>query len=150
MIYYAKDNRFGMIVFDLICANDHVFEAWFASGATFNKQAKAGKVMCPDCGSVKVHKAPMAPAIAGAHAEQRAENAREATHMRSLLVKLRREVERNGDYVGAEFAERARRIHYGETEKRSIYGESTVDEARALKEEGIPFATIPWIPNTDG
>ena len=66
-----------------------------------------------------------------------------------MLRKLRGEVEKNSDYVGTQFAEEARKIHYGETEKRSIHGEATKPEEKALQEEGVPFQTIPWIPRTD-
>ncbi len=69
--------------------------------------------------------------------------------MATALRKLRREVEANCDYVGNRFAEEARKIHYGETEPRNIYGETTPEEASALKEEGVEFASIPWVQQTE-
>ncbi len=70
--------------------------------------------------------------------------------VRAVLQRVRAEVERSSDYVGPEFAEEARRIHRGESEKRSIYGESTPEQAESLAEEGIEVARIPWVPRADG
>ena len=70
--------------------------------------------------------------------------------MRALLQRLRAEVERNCDYVGGEFAQEARRIHSGESEKRGIYGETSPEEAEALADEGIEIGRIPWLPRADG
>ncbi|AWU94732.1 DUF1178 family protein [Azospirillum ramasamyi] len=65
------------------------------------------------------------------------------------LTEVRRSVEKNCDYVGDRFAEEARRIHYGETDPRGIYGEASDDEVAELHEEGVTFHRIPWIPRTD-
>ena len=134
-----------MIVFSLRCAKGHEFEGWFRDGAAYEKQAKSGKVACPDCGDVKVEKAPMAPRLSR---QGRAPEISPA-EMRKALVEMRRQVEANCDYVGPNFAEEARKIHYGETPKKSIYGESTPDEAKSLAEEGIEFGRIPWVPTGD-
>ena len=145
-----------MIVFDIQCNNDHVFESWFADSESYDKQAKKGIVECPVCGSNKVKKAPMAPNIAtGASsvpADERSKasgpdtvNAKKQTaRYMTMLVKMRQHVEANCDYVGNKFAEEARRIHYGETEKHNIYGEASSEEARALHDEGVEFGAIPW------
>jgi hypothetical protein len=71
-------------------------------------------------------------------------------HVRAMLQRLRAQVERDCDYVGAEFADEARRIHKGESDARGIYGETSPDEAEALAEEGIEVAKIPWVPRADG
>jgi hypothetical protein len=135
-----------MILFDLRCAKDHVFEAWFRDNAAYELQARAGKVGCPTCGSRKIEKAPMAPRIGKAPGRPSPEQVQAMSEMRRQLVELRTKVEANCDYVGPRFAEEAKAIHYGETEKRDIYGEATDDEARELKDEGIGFARIPWVP----
>ena len=70
--------------------------------------------------------------------------------MRAMLQRMRAEVEKNCDYVGPAFADEARKIHRGESEQRSIYGETTPDQAEALSDEGIEFARIPWVPRADG
>ncbi|MGH6934409.1 MAG: DUF1178 family protein [Dongiaceae bacterium] len=135
-----------MILFDLRCAQDHVFEAWFRDNAAYDAQARAGKVGCPICGSRKVEKAPMAPRIGKAATDKPASMAvsTEMVELRKQLVELRAKVEANCDYVGGKFAEEARRIHYGEADKRGIYGEATDDDARELSDEGIEFARVPW------
>lgn len=138
-----------MILYDVVCAAGHVFETWFKDGKSFDGQAKSGKVLCPICGSAKVKKAPMAPNIATRkEATQKMANAE--GEVRALLGKLRDHVEQNCDYVGSNFAEEARRIHYGETEGRNIYGEATETEERALEDEGVKVGRIPWLPRTDG
>jgi hypothetical protein len=160
-----------MIVYDLKCDKGHVFEAWFRSSAGFEEQAAAGEVSCAVCGSRKVAKALMAPRLsrgagkddggaARTEAEQDAasgEVARDvgkvavprdnaaAAELRQKLKELRQNIESNCDYVGSAFAEEARKIHYGETEPRGIYGETSDDEAGKLKDEGISFMRVPWI-----
>ena len=143
-----------MIVYDLKCRKDHVFEAWFRDSAAYEAQAAAGVVACPVCGSKKVAKAPMAPRLAkggvpdGERARNESESAEVAEAMGTLL-ELRKKVEENCDYVGPGFAEEARKIHYGETDARNIYGETSNDEAEALSEEGVSFRRIPWAPRHD-
>lgn len=156
-----------MIHYQLRCAAEHEFDGWFSSSASFDAQASRGLVECPTCGSGKVERALMAPAVPkkgrplrrkrkpeqpGPKAEVPMAVAGEGVpdHVRAMLQKLRSEVERNCDYVGDEFAEEARRIHNGEADARGIYGEATPDEAEALAEEGIEVAKIPWVPRADG
>ncbi len=145
-----------MIAFDLKCAKGHVFEAWFASSAGYERDAKAGRVECPVCGSAEVEKAPMAPHIA---AGRRAEDAapapapdpiaeRRAEAFR-MVRELQSRIERDFDHVGDRFAEEARKIHHGEVEKRAIYGSATPEDSKALKDEGIEFGQIPWLPRHD-
>lgn len=144
-----------MILFDLKCSSDHVFEAWFPDSASYEKQVKKKTVECPVCGDTKVTKAPMAPRIAARSNVSGADADTEQTAVmaaddqgkaRALLRELREHVEANCDYVGAEFPEEARKIHYGETEKRNIYGEASADEAKALREEGVDVNQLPWLP----
>jgi hypothetical protein len=146
-----------MIVFDLKCRKDHVFEAWFPDSASFAEQADGGKVLCPVCGSRKVTKALMAPNLAAGKGRaagcERSEDkaassadSQKAGELRRLLRELRDHVESNCDYVGDRFAEEARRIHYGEADARGIYGETSEAESSALKDEGIEVARIPWLP----
>ena len=144
-----------MIVFDLRCLKEHVFEAWFPDNATFEKQRDERKVECPVCGSRKIEKAPMAPNISTGNAGKPAmsQKAARETEAAAKVIEacraLRKEVERTSDYVGPRFAEEARKIHYGETGKRSIYGEASDREAKELTDEGVPVTAIPWIPSTD-
>ncbi len=70
--------------------------------------------------------------------------------LRAMLQKLRAEVEKNCDYVGSDFAEEARRMQRGDSERRGIFGEATDAEAEALQDEGIEVGRIPWVPRADG
>ncbi|HWB47564.1 MAG TPA: DUF1178 family protein [Stellaceae bacterium] len=135
-----------MIRFSLRCASEHEFEVWFRDGETYETQRQADEIACPECGSTKVEKALMAPRIG---------RSREPgppispAQMRQMLVQLRRQVEQHCDYVGEQFAEEARKIHYGEADPHGIYGEATDEQSRELAEEGIKFGRIPWIAPTD-
>ncbi len=132
-----------MIVFDLKCADGHVFEAWFRDGETFDAQAAAGEVACPVCGDTAIAKAPMAPNVA------RKARAREAAQAACKLRALREHVEKTCAHVGERFPEEARKIHHGEVDRRGIYGEASLDEASALNEEGIEFGWLPVGPSHD-
>jgi hypothetical protein len=142
-----------MIRFSLRCKAGHEFEAWFRSGAAFEE---GGGVGCPVCGSRKVEKAPMAPAIGGRSAETdkppekvtlAAAPDPRMTAVREALKELRRHVIENAEHVGDRFAEEARKMHYDEVEPRAIYGEATSEEARALIEEGIELQPLPSLPD---
>jgi len=131
-----------MISFDLKCRQDHVFEAWFSDSAGFEEQRAAGDVACPVCGDAEVEKSLMAP-NESAKKGGGSGVPDEAAAMQ-MLYQMRSHVEENCENVGTEFAEEARKIHYGETEKRDIYGQATEDEATALAEEDIEFGVLPW------
>ena len=147
-----------MILYQLECDADHAFEAWFRDSAAFDTQSKRGLLSCPACGSAKVSKALMAPRIGGTRSNAVEETppakaeakgiqiSPEAAALREKLGELRRTIEESCDYVGPQFAEEARKIHYGETDPKGIYGETSADEAKALKEEGIEFGAVPWLP----
>ncbi len=134
-----------MIKYDLQCRKGHVFEAWFRDSTAYDEQVEDGEIACPHCRSRKVEKAVMAPRL-GKGGKDAATRAQQVAAMRAQLSELRQKVEANCDDVGTQFAEEARKIHYGEVEARGIYGETTPDEAEALTEEGVPFARIPWAP----
>lgn len=138
-----------MIKYELKCRKDHVFEAWFYDSAAYDKQAAGGKVVCPVCNSRKVTKAPMAPRIGKSKSEVAVAEAKQQALALKALAEIRDHVEKNADYVGDQFAEEARKIHYGEVDKRSIYGEATKEEAKELVEEGVEVAMIPWLPRGD-
>ena len=153
-----------MIRYTLVCGNGHTFESWFADSAAYDKQAKRSLVTCPQCGSAKVEKSIMAPRLtsskkgkAAAEAPVTKVPAAEAPapvamvspqerEFRTKLKELRDHLLKNADHVGPKFPEEARKMHYGETEHRSIYGEATPDEAKALAEEGIEVHPLPVLP----
>ncbi len=136
-----------MILFDLRCAEDHEYEAWFRDSASFEAQSAAGEITCPVCGDSDVAKAPMAPRLAK-RKNGDAKPAGDGMAMR-VIEELHRHVRENCDDVGDKFAEEARKIHYGEAEKRGIYGEATKVEARELTEEGVDIHKLPHLPRQD-
>ncbi len=145
-----------MILYQLRCGKDHEFEAWFKDGQTCDRQLARKSVECPACGNRKVAKALMAPRIGGAEKAPGAKPEGAATNMavmastmREHLQAIRAKVEENCDYVGEKFADEARKIHYGETEARGIYGEATDAQHQELVEEGVEVARIPWLPRSD-
>ncbi|MCV3238547.1 DUF1178 family protein [Mesorhizobium sp. ZC-5] len=138
-----------MIRFSLGCEHDHEFEGWFRNNDDFETQKKRGFVECPACGSHKVEKALMAPAVSTGRKKEKvalAMNAQQQAAMAQLKA-LSEKMRENADYVGDKFAEEARKIHFGEADARGIYGEATPDEARGLAEDGVEFLPIPVFPD---
>jgi hypothetical protein len=156
-----------MIRYALACDKGHEFESWFQDSASYDKQAKRGLVTCPHCGSGKVAKAIMAPRLAGSRKRKQSiempapaaapETSQEKApvamispqeqELRSKLKELRDHLTKNADHVGTKFPEEARKMHYGEAEHRSIYGEASPDEAKKLADEGIEFHPLPILPD---
>ncbi|MCW5699674.1 MAG: DUF1178 family protein [Rhodospirillales bacterium] len=137
-----------MIVFDLGCSRGHRFEAWFRDGSSFDQQRSDREIACPMCGDREIAKAPMAPHVATTvrHADASHEKKDRRIEVRKFLERVRQHVETTCDYVGASFPEEARRIHYGESDARGIYGEADHKEAKELRDEGIDVHPIPWLP----
>ena len=163
-----------MIKYQLICDKSHEFEGWFGNSATFESQQESGLLTCPVCGSADVRRALMAPNLASPKtrktdlAEQQPSAQPEPqpqpqapqqasaalppaaalkmqelmSEMRALQIKIREECRD----VGNDFAEEARKIHYGEVEPEGIYGQATAEEREALDEEGIEIMDMPWLP----
>ena len=152
-----------MIVFDLHCHDaGHRFEGWFASSEDFESQQARGLVTCPQCGSADVTKAPMAPAVgrkgnqlapmpqpaaptpAAQPMSQGTAMPPEAAAMMRALAEMQAAALQNSRWVGGKFAEESRAIHYGEQDAEPIHGEATIEEAKALLEEGIEVAPLPF------
>lgn len=156
-----------MIRFALACDRDHAFEGWFRNNDDFDAQSAHQLIECPVCGSMKVQKALMAPAVSTSRrqeaqrqpvqsAPQPSDDGQEvvtlaqgATQRAAMqeLRKLTQKMRANSEYVGDRFADEARKIHDGDADARNIYGEATVDEARALMDDGIDFMPIPVFPD---
>jgi hypothetical protein len=160
-----------MIRYSLICERKHAFEIWFKNSADYESQAKRRLVSCPQCGSVKVEKALMAPSLGsgtkkGARAARPEDSAvpspatvaipgkspvammsPQEREFRTKLKELRDHLTRNAENVGGKFPEEARKMHYGEIEHRSIYGEASPQEAKELHDEGVEFHPLPVLPD---
>ena len=151
-----------MIRYSLRCAEGHAFEGWFPDAAGFERQRDGGLLACAACGSTRVDRALMAPRVRSGRAASE-NGAREAagdapapatepapaievSPAERAMAELRRRVEAHSTYVGRDFAARARAMHQGEAEERCIHGEAAPEEARALLEEGVPVAPLPFAP----
>ena len=153
-----------MIRYALACAKGHSFESWFQNSAAYDKQARQKLVTCPVCGTAKVKKEIMSPRLASARKRDAAPAPEAASapagektpvamvspqerELRKKLKELREHLTQNADYVGPKFPEEARKMHYGEIDHRSIYGEASPDEARKLHDEGVEFHPLPVLPD---
>jgi hypothetical protein len=138
-----------MKVLDLQCATGHTFEGWFASEADFLGQCERSMVQCPLCGDATVHKKPSAPRLnllttrvaPATEVEVLASPVREG-NLTAAWLALSRRIVAHTDDVGEHFAEEARKMHYGECEERAIRGQTTLNEARALVDEGIVIVPL--------
>ncbi len=154
-----------MIKYALACDKGHTFESWFADSAAYDKQAKRGLVTCPLCNSAKVEKAIMAPSLSGTRRRGKSQDvvpmpahapaappapvavmSPMEQELRAKLKELKEHMVKNADNVGEKFPEEARKMHYGESEHRSIYGVASLDDAKSLAEEGIDVHPVPTLP----
>ena len=144
-----------MIKYALSCENAHSFESWFPDSVSYDVQARRGLIACPECGSARVSKAIMAPAIVGGDKSRPRQEATAAPvallderqqRLREIARQLRQEIIANSDDVGAKFPEEARAIHDGDAPARSIRGQATAEEARALIEDGVGVLPLPFLP----
>ena len=155
-----------MIRYNLRCEKGHAFESWFQSSAAYESQEKRKLVSCPNCGSVKVERAIMAPQIVSKKGREDSRRApapeiastevvaTESTpllmaqerELRAKIKELRDHIVKNADNVGERFPNEARKMHYGDIEHRPIYGEASPDEARALIDEGVEVSPLPTLP----
>ena len=143
-----------MIHYELICKDGHEFDGWFSNSANYDEQQRERLLTCPVCGSDKVEKQLMTPGLPAKSNRNR--EVKQAvftgptdprqTALIKMMRELRKSVEQNAEYVGDKFAEEARKIHYDEADKRGSYGEATVDDAKALIEEGIEVHPLPKLP----
>lgn len=139
-----------MIKFSLACEKDHGFDGWFSSSDDYEKQLKRGLVTCPQCNSPKVGKTLMAPSVSTSRKKESMSVTSVNEAQRAVLAemkKLRDKVVENSEDVGQKFPEEARKIHYGETEARAIYGEASRDDVESLLDEGVEIVPLPPVPD---
>jgi len=150
-----------MIVYDLICDQCHRFEGWFGSSDDYAEQLARGLLSCPHCGSEAVTKAPMAPAVPtkGNTKSERAASSpggqevsqlsntpmpAEVQQALSKLAEAQSKALKLSTWVGSEFAETSRKMHYGEVDEKPIHGQASLEEAQGLVDEGISIAPLPF------
>ena len=133
-----------MIKYNLKCENNHNFDAWFSDSSNFEEQNKKNLIFCPKCNSTKIEKNIMAPNI-GSKKQSYTNALKTEKNYEKIIKNVRKHVEKNFEYVGDKFADEARAMHYGEKEEREIYGETSVEEAVDLIEEGVNVSPIPGV-----
>ena len=142
-----------MILFDLKCENDHKFEAWFPSSSKYEYQLKKKMIVCPYCNSKKIKKSLMSPNLNVKSSSKKnsieKKNQLSQINLVKQIKKFKNFVKNNTEDVGENFAEEARKIHYGEKKARPIRGETSEKESQDLAEEGIPFSKLPWHSKED-
>jgi hypothetical protein len=139
-----------LIRYSLVCDNGHAFEGWFSESADFDRQVATGFLTCPTCNSAAVSKSLMAPSVSTARRKDEKRAVAMDMAQKQVMAKLREAVtaiKANAEDVGEKFPEEARKIHYGEANARGIIGKASVEEVRALVDEGIEVAPLPVLPD---
>ena len=136
-----------MIKYNLKCENKHEFESWFADSKEFDRLKKKRLIECIFCRSKKVEKSIMAPSVTNIKSlnNQKEISSLEMKNFKKDLIKLRKFVEKNFEYVEKNFANKVREVYYDKKSKKNIYGSATEEEKEELKEEGINLVNIPWV-----
>ena len=135
-----------MIKYKLQCENLHNFESWFSSSDAYEKLNKGKLLSCEICGSNSISKSLMSPSVNSKENKPLIEVLKPNLNKEHIILKeLKKEIEKNCEYVGENFEKEARAIHFGDSPERSIYGKTTLKEAKSLYEDGIPVTPLPWI-----
>ena len=135
-----------MIVLNLCCDHEHLFEGWFPSTGAFDRQLADAHVSCPQCGSTRITRRPTAPYVnTGSPAPAPAAPARlqPSPEVLATALTMLRQLARESEDVGKRFADEARRIHYGDSEARNIKGQASRDDVDELMDEGIVVLPVP-------
>jgi hypothetical protein len=139
-----------MVIYDLICEQQHRFEGWFRSLDDFNLQHTGGMLACPLCDNTKISKLPSASYINSGAAkkidQQTASPVSVDSPQQAVMQMLRDYLQQQSADVGKQFAEEAKKIHYGETKPRNIHGQATVEELLELHDEGVEAYVLPFEP----
>ena len=133
-----------MIKYTLTCNNGHQFESWFPNSDSFEKLKKKGQLECAVCSSKEIEKSLMAPRITSNNSKKKETLISAQSALEKEIKTLKNKIKKTATDVGENFPSEARAMHYGEKENKPIIGKTTLEEARDLAEEGIPFVPLPW------
>ncbi len=154
--------------FNLRCNLDHDFEGWFPNKDELLKQIGKGLVECPYCGTINVKKTLSSPNISTKSNKKLTDTTKNLNssssklqdvndnfeskntvfnnyELRKIYKNLQKTIEKEFTNVGSNFANEARKIHYGEKKPKNIYGKCSESERVDLEKEGVDFASIPWV-----
>ena len=140
-----------MIKYKLVCKNcDNFFDSWFASSKEYEKLKKLKHINCDNCNSLKVEKTLMTPSVLNSKKKPVIYKSKKYTKIKNTIKEYQKFIKNNFEYVGEDFAYKARSIHYNNKERlKGIYGNATAKEVKELKEEGIDTEVIPWVNQND-
>ena len=136
-----------MIKYNLKCDNNHEFESWFSDSNEFNKLNKKKLLECIYCSSNKIQKSIMSPMVSGIKLNEDKMSLldQKLLHEKNQLIKLRKHIEKDFEFVGDKFSEKVRDVYYDKETKKSIYGTTTPEEKEELADEGIDLISVPWV-----
>lgn len=136
-----------MIKYNLKCKHKHEFESWFSDSREFDRLKNKNLIECIYCQTKSIEKSIMAPRVANSHTQDKRKQLSniEMKNFKKDLLKLRKFVEKNFEYVEHNFANKIREVYYDKKNKKNIYGTTTDEEREELKEEGIDLVNIPWV-----
>ena len=147
-----------MIKYSLKCSEDNCnkkepFDGWFQNSASFEKQIKAGYISCPYCGSLNIRKNLMSPTVKSTKEKypkpikhnELYQNTNKKIDMMVILRNLKKEIQKNAEFVGKNFAKEAKAIHEGKSKERAIYGQADAKDLKELKSKNIDFINVPWV-----
>jgi len=137
-----------VIIYDLKCENNHIFEGWFNDRSAFEEQQRTNLVTCPVCGSLSIDIAPSSITVMGKQTRGSSKSKNDISPIKNLQM-FHEYINKTFEDVGSKFADVALKIHLGEEDSRNIKGTTTKTEEESLREEGVPFVKIP-IPKFDG
>ena len=136
-----------MIKYNLKCNNEHEFESWFSNSEEFEKLNNRNLLECIFCSSKKISKSIMAPMISSKKKDGEEIELINSNYLseKNKLLKIRKYIEKNFEYVGKDFSKKVREVYYDKKNKKTIYGTTTPKEREELLEEGIDLLSIPWV-----
>ena len=136
-----------MIKYNLKCKNNHEFESWFSDSNEFEKLKKKKLLECIYCNSTEINKSIMSPMISVVNSSENelSKISSQVKKEKKKLLKIRKYIEKNFEFVGDKFAKKVRDIYYDKNKKQRIYGTTTPEEREELIEEGIELTSIPWV-----
>ena len=136
-----------MIKYNLKCHKDHEFESWFSSSKEFEKLKKKRLLECIYCSSKNIDKSIMSPMVSNTKSKNEDSDImrKDLKNHKNKMLKLKKNIEKNFDYVRKDFNKKVREIYYDKKNKKAIYGTTTSEEKKELSEEGIDLLSIPWV-----
>ena len=134
-----------MIRYILKCKNNHEFDSWFLDSLEYEKLKKKKLIECIFCKTKDVDKSIMSPNVLSKNSIEIRNNNKEFAKFKKNLLKVKKYIEKNFEFVGDRFPREVREIYYDNKKNKNIYGTASLKEKLELEKEGIELVSIPWI-----